>query len=188
VARPAEAEAPVDAAAVERGRRGPLFTVRTWSALILIAWCVLVPPILVLEHHRRRAELWPTVEGEILVSQVTDYLVVGKDGRMRTRSRVDFSYRYEVGGVAHVGDRMSFWPERPQDWQEAFPKGKRVPVYYDPENPETAVVRPVPDTEWEVMEYFLLGFLTLLAIAGAWAIRLNERLAVLRGRRPLPGS
>jgi hypothetical protein len=91
-----------------------------------------------------RASLsWPTVRGQVTESTVsTD----DSDGFIEYRASV--TYEYAANGRQYVGGRISFLdesfpdPEPARDEAAQYPVGASVNVYYNPEDPSSAVLEP----------------------------------------------
>lgn len=89
---------------------------------------------------------WPSTQGHITQSTVT----FGPGGVHGTRLyRPEIEYEYEVSGVKQRANAVSFGPltalSDPQfanDRVAKFPVGKAVAVFYNPENPEEAILEP----------------------------------------------
>ncbi len=94
---------------------------------------------------RSRASLsWPTVQGRVLASDVLT--------RYSDQSRYDRAsvlYQYVVGGTTYSSDtvfhsavRLSGNIQRARETVSRYPVGSEVRVYYDPDDPEAAVLVP----------------------------------------------
>jgi hypothetical protein len=84
---------------------------------------------------------WPTAEAVI---QSADMARHSADKGGDTYS-ANLSYEYQVAGVRYQGTRLAFGamtasPEYAQGILQRYPVGKKVPVHYDPANPELAVL------------------------------------------------
>ncbi len=101
-------------------------------------------------------EKWPQVEGKVTASETTSKRTRSRSGgtsktsRKRKNStsyRAGISYDYAVEDEAFTSDRFSFGSYGSSNREHAdsivaeFPAGKIVPVFYDPENPESAVLK-----------------------------------------------
>lgn len=96
-----------------------------------------------------KSKSWPTVEGEITRSVITEKL--DDDSRTRYTLHVDYDYtidRSRFTGKRFKGDRIEFVSPDYHDHEEAksvlsrYPLGEKVTVYYDPENPAKSVLVP----------------------------------------------
>jgi hypothetical protein len=109
---------------------------------------------------------WPTTGGVITKSRIT--ATTDSDGD--THYAVEVAYEYVVDDVAYVGDRVSyggvFLNFRSLSAAEAtmseYPQGRQVVVFYDPTNPQSAVLST---DRQSVSLQGLLGF-GVLAVIG----------------------
>jgi len=92
-----------------------------------------------------RSKAWASVTGKMITSSAVET----EDDDGNTFSTPQVWYEYEVGGVHYLGDRLRFGAvdllntsrEAVQDYVEAlYPAGGDVTVYYDPAEPENAVL------------------------------------------------
>jgi len=97
---------------------------------------------------------WPTTEGKILTSDVNKSTTretagsgIGSGPRTTTSYAAAISYEYSVNGELFFSDKVSFGEmggaavhayAKTRD----YPKGKRVSVFYNPDNPRIAVLEP----------------------------------------------
>jgi hypothetical protein len=124
----------------------------------------------------KKSAHWPTTSGTITLSRVR-FLPRGPwpFGRRFEGYFGDVGYQYHVGATDYHGSRLSF--ERAhlaaaQGWQDAirpYPVGKTVTVYYDPQDPASAVLEPglVGDLVllYKMDLFFIAAFATVLLIA-----------------------
>lgn len=101
----------------------------------------------------RRSRSWPTVQGKITRSEITEDVShnTDDDGRDSTTTMygVKLAYDYVVGGGAHVGTRL-YWADGikvsgdgpARKVTEKYPVGRDVTVYYQPNDPATALLEP----------------------------------------------
>ena len=88
-----------------------------------------------------RCARWPTAEAVIESAEMGRHSG-NDDGDTYS---ADISYQYQVAGVHYEGTRLAFGemtasPEYAQGILKRYPVGKKVPVHYDPRNPELAVL------------------------------------------------
>ena len=89
-----------------------------------------------------RSYFWASTEGQVLSSTVTRVKRLNDPASYYA----SISYEYEVGGTKFTGDRVflgeygtgSAGPM--QEIVDRYPVGKRVTVYYDPQDPNKAVL------------------------------------------------
>lgn len=95
-----------------------------------------------------QAHTWPTVPGTILSSELeadTGY----HDGKRIQTYGAAIRYAYGVGGKTYESEQIqlggSSETSRPGEFERIvarYPEGKRVTVYYDPDDPATATLEP----------------------------------------------
>lgn len=168
-------------------------------------------------HRRVQQSLsWTATQGQILDSEARFYKRQqcssgttggpGSGGSLRPSSSRScrtitgyesvLAYTYTVDGRTYTGDRYSVRLRQKDARERAevaeflrpFPEGKRVQVFYNPENPRDAVLRqgalnPVNDAWWSAMllpaGLGVLAFFLLLALAWAWPLLLRRRPPLL---------
>jgi hypothetical protein len=120
----------------------------------------------------RQSVDWPTTPGKVLSSEVVD---AGEDN-MQFAAAITYAYR--VRGKTHKGDQVALGQWATSDVKPVrrlvrqFPVGKVVPVYYNPEDPAEAVLKPGPTFQsWMVpvmgVVFFFFGiFVGIAAIFG----------------------
>jgi hypothetical protein len=89
-----------------------------------------------------RASEWPTVSGTILASAIRVDRVSGGSAYTPT-----VSYRYEFAGHPYEGSRITAMDSAESQQTvntivKAFPPGRMVDVYVDPNNPAYALLKP----------------------------------------------
>jgi len=145
---------------------GPLFVVIG----IFVAFYIGKPTV-----DNAKASLdWPTVEGRITVSEVQ---------RKRNKDKVSYAanvgYDYEVNGEQRMGDTVWFGGNFSSSSSgfahktvDRYPKGTQVKVYYDPKNPDRAVLEP--GTFWSTYMVYGVGLLFFgvgLLVTGSIAMK-----------------
>jgi len=118
------------------------------------------------------AQAWPTTEALIKDSHIVEDPGRNAMGNINLANVVVVKYEFTVDGKTYKGDRVSFG--RPAfDYVNAsnvvdqFKKGKRVTVYYNPEDPADAVLAPKTTIGMPsyVPGYFLMGAGVLVLLA-----------------------
>jgi len=112
-----------------------------------------------------QSENWPTAPGTVLVSEV---LRIPGHGRVAHGYRGHVEYRYRIGTRAYVGDRVSFGREwvlgdGSEDAHRVvtrFQGAQDVQVYYDPSDPDRAVLDP--GWTWSAMLRVAAGLIIVL--------------------------
>lgn len=123
----------------------------------------------------RRSLAWSSVPGTIVRSEVRS----NKRANGFPGNRYVVEYEYTVGGESYFGNQVSggWFPYGTAGWAERrvakFPKGAMVPVYYDPGDPEFAVLDPGLNLEalYQLAVVVLLFGLTLaFAAVAVWQL------------------
>ncbi len=93
---------------------------------------------------------WPTTEGEILSSTITEERTHGRDTMNKYTYGVDITYKYTVDNQSYTSDKISFGMDGvstsdqnyAQDLVDKYTEGKKVTVYYNPDKPSEALLEP----------------------------------------------
>ncbi len=94
------------------------------------------------------SDSWPSAEGVVTASEVERSLnTSSRDRRMKYTPRIE--YRYAVADREYTSRRIDFSSVtishknsgRAMQVVNRYPAGKRIPVFYDPMNPEFAVLQ-----------------------------------------------
>ena len=131
-------------------------------------------------YDAARSYNWPHASGTIISSVARSKLMRGRHGEFITRWP-DVQYEYVVGNRRFVGDRImfahrGFSKSETQRLVETYPVNKIIAVYFDPRNPNSAVLEP--GIWW--LFFPILGFAIVLMIVMLWIA-----YADLRGQLPL---
>lgn len=114
------------------------------------------------------SESWPSAEATVLRSEVE---VFGGGADTHKRNYAEVNYEFSVDGKVYTGDRIKFGYSKTgsrftaEGLVKRYRKGKKVPVYYMPNDPRQSVLEPsVPwkDVGWPIVGLILLGI--------AWAV------------------
>lgn len=127
---------------------------------------------------------WPTVEGSILSSEVYEQCC----GEYSEGWFPKVSYRYSVAGKEYISDKVEFVSMGDGNTSyfalqviRRYPVGKQVKVYYNPLDPDVAVLEPgIPDNH-----YFFHLILTVTTLA---ALVLTLGMLGVLGIVKLPSS
>jgi formylglycine-generating enzyme required for sulfatase activity len=120
-----------------------------------------------------QSESWPSTEGEILSSDVEERpfpVSLGENSASYHTPVV--CYEYEVNGTLYesrtfsVGSKLFLIQSRAEEVIARYPVGKKVRVYYDPNNPEMATLEPGISAGSLV----LLGLKAVALIVLLWAL------------------
>lgn len=153
--------------------------------LLVGAWIALMGAGLLVVHVRTvrdaaASATWPTADGVMLKSEV-----VRRVQRHRSTTvlyRADLLYRYVVGGRTYESNRIAIGhstdygdPAMAQGEVGQYPVGRRVRVYYHPQDPErsalVAGLRVAGAGRWLALWGAVLLVGLGLMLAGARAIR-----------------
>ena len=153
---------------------------------VLMVWCVLVfvggVVTLAVFYQRADSRNWPTVTGVVTTSALK--LDFQKPGH-RAYYRAFVCYSYNVGGIPRGNTTITFAdavPTFPKEeglkWlAEKYPVGKQVQVFYDPANPDMAVLEPGAE-DLMLMAFALMGMgIVLCVLVRVLQQRAKERLA-----------
>jgi hypothetical protein len=94
-----------------------------------------------------RSYSWPHVRGTIISSVARSKMMRGRYGGEFLANWPDVRYEYIVGGRLFVSDRIMFAHRGFSKLQtrrlvDAYPVNKIIAVYFDPKNPQSAVLEP----------------------------------------------
>ena len=101
---------------------------------------------LILQKSRRR-EQWPQVAGKIEASNTTSQL---------NDLLPEIIFSYQVNGKDYhkqfeFPEGTHPLPEFTKAYNEKYPVGKTVDVFYNPENPESATLEPNTQGDWMIL-------------------------------------
>jgi hypothetical protein len=114
---------------------------------------------------------WPTVEGQVISSEVEmhrDTSGTGRHRRSSTTYHAEVLYEYTIKGVKYSSNRVSFGqhgssnPTHARQIVSRYPPSKNVKVYFNPNKPEISVLEP--GTTWA--SYMPLGIGIIFSFAG----------------------
>jgi len=119
------------------------------------------------------SEGWPTTSGRVIESRVTET----RSRNSGTDYRAEITFEYEVDGAAHRSDRWTFNNPKFNSSSEAravasrYPVDAEVEVYFDPDDPSTAVLQP--GAGFFTYIYFIFG-LSLIGLGVFVAFRVTR--------------
>ncbi|MCK9614104.1 MAG: DUF3592 domain-containing protein [Candidatus Omnitrophica bacterium] len=99
---------------------------------------------------------WPSTEGYIVSSEITRH-ANGSSRRLRaTRYSPNIYYTYKINGIEYEGRRLTFMNSSGgKSWAEQkvnnYPAGKRVDVYYKPQDLTISVLEPGATMKWLIL-------------------------------------
>ena len=124
---------------------------------------------------------WPATEGTIVRSRIERRPTTMDDpaGNRGWKEIWALSYRYSVDGKNYSGDNFDFRAGSiDQDTIDRYPIGKQVQVYYDPDNPELAVLVPGPSsrTDFGAILRVIIPMIAGIATLGVKRFGVTDRL------------
>ena len=110
---------------------------------------------------------WPTAKGIITVSKVVkseSTTGTGTNKRRTVSYHAKIHFKYSVNGKSYTSNNVTFGQSTKAAGKivNHYPTGKKVSVFYNPENPKVAVLEPGISTA----SYLFLGFGILFALIG----------------------
>ncbi len=140
----------------------------------------------------RRASRWPSAQGRIVRSGMRTVNMKQDDGVPGHGNMPDVEYAFSVAGVEYHGKRIGIGEIRPNSPEveaalERYQVGRTGPVYYNPENPEEAVLERDPPVSPRTMYAIAAGVMIVgLGIVVAFT-RIGEIIEWLQPYFP-PGA
>jgi len=118
---------------------------------------------------------WPNVQGVITRSEVeqqTSTTGEGANKKTTVNAYPKITYQYQIGGQIHESTRISFSSTSGNANQmvSRYPKGKTVPVYYNPTKPKQAVLVP-GNSGLNIVPYIFSAVSILLGVGCAKRLR-----------------
>jgi len=137
--------------------------------LVLLAGVVLGAYALFCVYKGYESQKWPTTDGRIIYSRVAGSTrIIGRKASVK--------YEYVVDGKRYISSLISYtW--KSVDYQafmqilRDYPEGEEVIVYYNPHNPEEAVLK----TDIARHIFWLFLFSALVILIGANGVRRRLR-------------
>jgi len=119
------------------------------AVLFIGGVAVLLFGILQLQKARENLD-WPNVKGQVLSSDIETRRYRSIDSTISVNKYLPYvEYIYSVNGIKYRSDKFSIRAHGERNTLEAaendlaaFPPGDDITVYYDPEEPRSAVLRP----------------------------------------------
>ncbi|HWB76548.1 MAG TPA: DUF3592 domain-containing protein [Nannocystaceae bacterium] len=94
-----------------------------------------------LSDRAEATKSWPSTEGIIVSNAMTSVPVRdAKSGQWYQRQERNLAYDYVVDGRTYTGHVLGFGDLPEMDIEQRFPPGAKVPVYYDPSEPNDAAL------------------------------------------------
>jgi hypothetical protein len=113
-----------------------------------------------------KSQTWPDTQGTITSSYIHKQWTRDSKSRSRAHYYPKVSYRYTVGGKSYSCNRIAFGGEsggkrgRAKKVVDRYPSGKKVTVYYNPQDPQVAVLKA--GFSWGAILAFLAGLVFLV--------------------------
>lgn len=112
---------------------------------------------------------WPSVPGEVTSTDIKRHVHSHEGGGTRYSYAPVVAYRYRVRGVQYESDRLSACEVAGRESyarrrRAEYGPGAKVTVYYDPEDPASAVLER--GLSWVTFLVFALGIMLLAAVVG----------------------
>lgn len=142
---------------------------------ILIFFAAGVAAVIFGIRNRKKAEEsagWPAVEGVITNAWVEESSDTDEEGFTSTTYTPKWEYQYQFSAQSYSSQKISFGGERGYGSRKKaeqeltkYPISSRVQVYYDPQNPEEAVL--VQGTKGTLVGIIVGAILVLVSICTA---------------------
>lgn len=128
---------------------------------------------------------WPNVKGKIIESRIEKEVWETREGT-KVVEVARIKYEYEIKGKLLINDKVSLGKNTFADATvKQFPKGKDVTVYYNPKNPQEAVL--VQGATWGAFKIvFFIGGILLALLLIPIVISIQEILLAISVKRKVP--
>ena len=115
-----------------------------------------------------QSKTWPMVNGSIIKSEIEQHTSTtgeGADKKTTVQEYAKIAYQYSVAGQRYESNKISFSLPSGNAKQlvSRYPKGKLVPVYYNPAKPKQAVLVP-GSSGLNYVPYIFAGVFVLLGV------------------------
>ncbi len=130
---------------------------------------------------RMASKTWPTANGVIIRSEIEAHTRTSSDDSQKEETFITtpkIAYEYQVDGNRFKGSKVALSSPsgNAQQLVTRYPKGKSIPVYYNPDKPRQAVLIP-GGPGFNAVPYFFAGTFLLFGILSAVHLW-------MRGRHP----
>ncbi|UMB52697.1 DUF3592 domain-containing protein [Lutibacter sp. A64] len=157
----------------------PIGTFIMGMVLIITSWVVYSNISVPMIEESEASENWPTTSGIVTYSDISQSISDGK--KMYTAA---INYEFLVNNKSYIGDRISLSSNntstsnigKVKKTLQTYPVNSKVTVYYDPELPNNAVLKPGADFFIYFVKYgpYCLGFIGVLML-----LQLVKKIGVL---------
>lgn len=118
------------------------------------------PPL----KYAYESKSWPSATGTIIKSEVDSWM---KDGKSQYEARINYSYeingkKYNSTKISTSGSYSGSNMTKAKEFVAAYPNGKTVDVFYDPEVPDSAALIPGP----RLSDFALAGVPLIFLVIG----------------------
>ena len=131
-----------------------------------------------------QSKSWPSVTGKIVASSVEKSRGTDSKGRSSTSYHARIKYEFTVDAQAFTGKRVAFGDHggdssHANKMVKRFPKGKKVPVFYQPANPKKCLLEPGVKGQAFILPSIGLIFLLIgiVFVCAAISVTKDERKA-----------
>jgi hypothetical protein len=133
---------------------------------------------------RRKAQAsqnWPTATGRVLEARLQHSTTSDAEGDMTTSYYPQVEYEYVVQGQTFHGNKIAFGPQKTSSSQSkaqttlaSYPPGVAIPVYYNPVQPQEAVLEKSAPAGMMglIIGIILVVISACLGLGGAFALLL----------------
>lgn len=141
---------------------GPLFM----ALFAMVIPTAIAVAIVVKMNKVRRASRWPMAPGRIVSSKTREVTTKQSGGAPSVGNVPDITYVYTVDGIEHRGKRIGIGEIRPDSPEveaalDRYQVGRTGPVFYNPEDPDEAVLERNPPARPAVMYGFAGGVMVV---------------------------
>jgi len=157
---------------------GSMITIIVAIPFVIIALIFIVLAL----RNSRKANLsrnWPETTGKIIASGI-DPRRSHTSGGYSTSYYPVVQYQYQVEGRTYLSNRITFggeigygWTNMAQKQVDNYPPGANVAVFYDPNDPATAVLERTAGTSSKIYWVIAIIILVILGVTVAFTSGIN---------------
>ena len=139
-------------------------------------------------HRSLESRFWPATDGRIVSSTVEEEVSRDSDGNYSTSYHARVDYRYYTGEREYRSDRVSFGEyggpaSHARETVNRYPAGRAVTVFYDGDDPSSAVLETGISFGNAVPFIFGTFFMSFPVALWGLMIRSRRKKAATGGRR-----